>query len=165
MVCAFILSSGVGVTAALAQETETDDNENLANYAFAAHLGTGIYRASGRTVQIYSLPMSYTLRPAENNNWGLKLRFPVTVGFFDFKARDIISSGSPDDIATIGVLPGVEFQFPVRDNWFLMPFSDLGVAKDLSGGEFAYIYSAGIKSRVVFPWKDLEFSLGYRKRC
>ena len=109
----------------MAQEIETEEKEDLANYAFAAHLGTGIYRASGRTVQIYSLPISYTLRPVEDNNWGVKLKFPVTVGFFDFKARDIIDSGPPDDVATISVLPGVEFQFPVRDNWFLMPFGDL----------------------------------------
>jgi hypothetical protein len=69
--------------------------------------------------------MSYTLRPVEDNNWGVKLKFPVTVGFFDFKARDIIDPGPPDDVATISVLPGIEFQFPVHDNWFLMPFGDL----------------------------------------
>lgn len=162
VVYVFVLWAGVGANGVLAQEIETEEKEDLANYAFAAHLGTGIYRASGRTVQVYSLPMSYTLRPVEDNNWGVKLKFPVTVGFFDFKARDIIDSGPPDDVATITVLPGVEFQFPLRDNWFLMPFGDLGGAKDYLGGELAYIYSAGIKSRVVFPWKDFEFSLGNR---
>lgn len=160
VVSVYVFLSVVIASVVFAQETESENEENLVHYAFAAHLGTGIYSSSGRAVQVYAVPISYTVRPVEDNNWGLKLKIPVAFGFFDFKARDVVKSGLPDNVETMTVVPGVEFQIPVHENWSLMPFGDLGVGKDLSGGDHRYIYSAGIKSLVVFSWKDVEFSIG-----
>jgi hypothetical protein len=141
-----------------------DDDDGLIHYAFATFLGTGVYHTSGRTVQIYQLPMSYMLRDLENNNWGLLLRFPVTVGLFDFKFDDILDFDLPDELETITFVPGLEFQFPVTDDWLLMPYGDFGFGKDLSGGDLTYIYSAGIGSKFYFAWKDKDFTLGNNLR-
>ena len=37
--------------------------KSVANFAFATQLGSGIYTIDGRTIQIYRLPLSYTIRP------------------------------------------------------------------------------------------------------
>ena len=88
-----------------------EDGVNLPNYAFAAYLGNGLYSTSGRSVQVYNLPLAFTLLPVEDHSFGLRVKIPVSVGLFDFKAVDIIESGLPDDVETVSVVPGLEFQF------------------------------------------------------
>jgi hypothetical protein len=142
-----------------AQESDPDDIDYI-NYAFASQLGSGVYKVGDQTVQIYRIPISYSIRSAEDRPWGLKLRFPVTLGFYDFKARDIVGNGFPDDVSTLSIAGGVEFDFPITRHWNLRPIGEFGAAKDFSGGQQSYVYSAGLKSRAVFPWKKYEFIVG-----
>ena len=137
-----------------------DEEDSLPNYAFAAYLGNGIYSASGRSVQVYNLPLAFTLRPLEEHTSGIRLKVPVSFGIFDFKAVDIIESGLPDGVETVSVIPGVEFQFPVRDGWVLMPFLDLGAGRNSTGGQVTYIFGTGVKSLVTFDGGGVTFRLG-----
>jgi hypothetical protein len=163
IVWALVLLFGIiGAGGVSAQETEEDEEVEPVNWAFATHLGTGIYTASGRAVQVYTLPFSYAFRSVEDSDWGIKLKFPVTLGFYGFQVQDIIESGLPNDVSTVSVLPGLEFEYPIRDNWFLMPFADLGAGYNFSANRATYIYSAGIKSLVIFPWKGFECRFGNR---
>lgn len=142
-----------------AQQAEPEEIDYV-NYAFATQLGSGVYKVGDQTVQIYRIPISHPLRRAGERPWGLKLRFPVTLGFYDFKVRDIIDDGLPEDVNTLTVAAGVEFDFPITRHWNLRPIGEFGVAKDFSGGQQSYVYSAGLKSRAVFPWRKYDFILG-----
>ncbi len=146
----------------LAQEFGRDlgEQEDRVNYAFSAYLGSGIYAASDGAVQVYSLPLAYTLRPPSERRPGIRLKFPVTLGFYDFKALDLIEGTLPDDVATISVIPGAEFLFPVRENWSLTPFVDLGAGMDISSGHTTWIWSTGVNSLAVFSGDRLETTLG-----
>jgi hypothetical protein len=155
-----LLLEGTRTGSVLAQETEDEDKREPVNWAFATHLGTGIYTASGRAVQVYTLPFSHGFRDAKEYNWGLKVKFPVTLGFYDFELKDIIESGIPSDVTTLSILPGLELEFPIRENWSLMPFADLGAGYNFSADWVTYIYSAGIKSLVIFPWQVFECRFG-----
>jgi hypothetical protein len=57
------------------------------NYVYSASLGFGGYSLSGLTANVYTLPLSDTLRGIPNDDWSLKLLFPVQLGIYDFKAR------------------------------------------------------------------------------
>lgn len=78
----------------LAGNSEATSPEDLlssqVNYAYANYLGTGFYSAADRTVQVYHLPFRYTLREANTEKSGLRLRLPVTIGFLDFELPDAI---------------------------------------------------------------------------
>jgi hypothetical protein len=143
---------------AIAQAEEDDPSAHL-NYAFAVYLGSGIYNVDGRTIQIYRIPISYTIRRIEDRAWGMKVRFPLTFGFFDFKPSDVVETGLPDDIGTISLVP--ELQVPVRilENWWLTPVAGFGAGKDMSGGDVSYIYLGGLKSLAQFPRPKLKYSL------
>jgi hypothetical protein len=159
-VFSLVFLSWVGATAVLAEETEPEEKRDPVNWAFASHLGTGIYTASGRTVQVYTIPLSYTYRSIEDNKWGLKVKFPISLGFYDFESKDIVETGLPTDVSTMSILPGVEFEYPIRSNWSLIPFANLGMGRNFSRSGFTYIYSTGIKSLVIFPWKFFEWRFG-----
>lgn len=145
-----------------AQEFQLRLEEEIdrANYAFAAYLGSGIYTASDGAVQVYSVPLSWTLRSPAERRPGIKLKFPVTLGFYDFKALDITEGKLPDDVATISIIPGAEFLFPVRENWSLTPYADLGFGWDFSRGEQTWIWSAGVESQASFSKGQTETTLG-----
>lgn len=143
-----------------AQQASTlQAGKDLGNLAYATFLGTGIYSAEGRSVQVYHIPISYHLRNLKKDDWGLKLKFPVTLGFFDFRAIDIIEEGFPEDISTFSFVPGVEYQFRANDQWRLMPYIDLGLSTVVSEDVSAYVYSTGIKSYFDFTAFSHDFIL------
>lgn len=95
------------------------------------------------------------------DQWGIKLLFPVTFGVLGLDAIDNIGDLISLDISALSLVPGAELQIPVRRNWVLKPFGKAGGGRDLSaGGKSAFIYSAGLKSSYTIPWKDFTFTLG-----
>jgi len=68
---------------------------------------------------------------------------------FDFDT--IFQNDFELDLQTISFTPGVEFIFPVRRNWDLKPFANLGGGTEFNGDSSAWIYAAGVRSRAYFP--------------
>ena len=130
-----------------------DMPENSINYAYASWIGTGYYKIDDRYIYVLRGPFSYTLQEADSKNWGLKLLFPVTVGLNEF-------DGEYEDIALVSLVPGISLIYPVKENWWLKPFLQVGVGKDFSGGDPTCIWGVGTKSLATFPCKDIEFDLG-----
>ena len=120
--------------------------KSVANFAFATQLGSGIYTIDGRTIQIYRLPLSYTVRPETEDRWGLKITFPMTVGFYDFEPMDVIDTGLPDNLDTVSLVPGLEFRVPARKNVLLKPFFEAGLAREGSQDLVVAIYSFGLRA-------------------
>ena len=70
-----------------ATPAQTDDIDLAAstfNYAFATQLGSGVYIADGRSVQIYRISGVFALRKGGSRGWSLYLRLPLTFGFYNF---------------------------------------------------------------------------------
>jgi hypothetical protein len=159
-VCAVVALLGSWNLTALAQADPTEDDRDVLNYAFASQLGSGIYKSSGRVVQVYRIPISYSLRPREEQASRFKLVFPLTIGFYDLKSTDSPDPELPEDVGTLSLVPGVEVTVPVSEKWSLTPLASLGMAKDLWSHERVYVYDLGLKSHVVFAWKRSDFTVG-----
>jgi hypothetical protein len=144
------------VTVVTVDLVEGKDNDGDAiNWAYQEALDDGFYFGTQENAQVYDLPLSYTFRSLENEDWGLELKFPITIGIYNIE-----SEKEDIDINLLAVVPGIEFQFPVRNNWILMPVGHLGLGRDTSGGDLIYIYSVGIRSHVLFGWDKLDFTFG-----
>lgn len=143
-----------------AQEPLTSSERQQFNYAFATQIGSGIYDISGRTLQVYRLPVSVSFRQSEGTERGWRLILPMTFGFFDLQQEDIFDSGLRENIATFSLASGVEFLLPIRDRWLLKPFAEAGYIWDRSGEADAAIYSAGMMSRVEFAGGGFDMVLG-----
>jgi hypothetical protein len=122
------------------------------SFAFAAQAGSGIYSIEGRVVQIYRIPVDFTVRPLEDDSvWGAVLGVPVTLGFYDYTTADLLEGDFPSHVGTASLLPGVEFPVRALDRWTLYPHADAGAAKDFSGDNLVWIYDTGVRSIVSFP--------------
>ena len=139
--------------------SDIDKLENSINYAFANYLGTGIYSATDRNVQVYNLPFSLSISKDKKDDPFLFLRLPVTVGFIEFVPQEIVESGLPDRLETLTFVPGIGAHYQVRKNWRLTPFIDVGLGHDFATNQTALVYGTGVKSRVIFDYIDYSFEL------
>lgn len=129
---------------AAAQDALRASEEQLVNFAFATRLGSGVYSISGRTLQIYRLPFGYTITEPDEGRPGIRLTLPATFGLVDFKPQDVINTGLPENLDTLGFVPGIELDFELTPQWHLVPFAQAGRAWDLQGGDDATVYSFGV---------------------
>src|SRR6516164_4054347 len=115
----------------------------FASYAFANEFGSGIYDIGGRTIQIYQLPLSFQLRePTPGNSPpGLTFLAPITIGFFDYKAQDLLHLELPSSIATLSFEPGVQHEYRFGDAWRLYPYMKAGWTFGTNARVEAAIYS------------------------
>lgn len=132
-----------------------DNDSNAINWAFQVGLGDGFSIGTQENANVYKLPFSYTTRHLRDYEWGLKLKFPLTVGVYNIETAD-----KDIDLDVLAIVPGIELQIPVRDNWILIPLLNFGLGKNTSGGDLQYLYSVGIKHHVFFGWKNLNFTFG-----
>ena len=132
----------------------TGADTGYANYAFASELGSGVYEINGSTIQVYQVEPGYRLRSAEypGDRPGIRLIFPVTVGFFNFQLQDLAHLEIPTRIGAISLEPGVELDYWLRPQWHVYPYAKAGATFASSADVNAYIWDAGVRS-------DYRFSL------
>jgi hypothetical protein len=125
------------------------------NYAYANWVGTGYYEVGDRSALILRGRMAVPLLESQSQRpWELDLLLEGTIGFYDFLT-------GTTDVAAVTAVPGLRLTYPVRENWWLKPFGQIGVGKDFSDGDTALIGAAGIKSLADFPrTNDVVWQLG-----
>ncbi|MBY0280489.1 hypothetical protein K2Z84_34575 [Candidatus Binatia bacterium] len=92
------------------------------NYVYAAQLGFGTYHVGGLSVNVYSLPLAYTLSDVLLD-WRLKVEFPILYGGYSFRrsveveeldnARVKIFA----DQRTLGAEPKLRLEIPILEPW------------------------------------------------
>jgi hypothetical protein len=147
---------------AAAQSPLHASEEQLVNYAFATQLGSGVYDIAGRTLQIYRLPFGYTFAQPSGKRPGVRLTLPLTIGFLDFRSRDVIDTGLPKNLDTLSFVPGVELDFALTPQWHLLPFAQAGRTWDRTGDGNTLVYSFGanVATSTNGDWLDLRFDIG-----
>ncbi len=127
-------------------------DESSLSFAFATQAGSGIYSVEGRVAQIYRIPVAFTVKALDDDEiWGAAITLPLTFGFYDYKAADVLEGELPTHIGTASLLPGVEFNVRAKKGWILSPHVDFGAAKDFSGDNLVWVYDVGVRSVVSFP--------------
>ncbi len=142
------------LSASLAAEPRIDFRGDPAHHAFAVYLGSGLYRASGQNATVVNLPFSYTLKdgPAKD----LKLRFPLSVGFFNFQFDDLLEGVLPDRASTISIHPGIEYPFRLNEHWTLTPYVDVGWSRNIDYSNDVFVFSTGATAIRSFDPADRD---------
>jgi hypothetical protein len=128
----------------------TRADQQFTNYAYAHEFGSGVYDFNGRTLQVYGLPFGWTVVEPGQDQTGLRLRLPVTLGFLDFRAADVIESGLPDQVDSISFVPGIELEFVISDQWRLLPYVQAGFSTASESDVETDLFGAGIRAEHVF---------------
>jgi hypothetical protein len=143
-------------------QSETRSDVELVNFAFGNYLGSGFYASGGGEIFLLKIPLSTTIRPMTSNDPGWSIRYPVTMGIANID--EIIDGTRPsvDHVGTISIIPGIEYYYPVQSNWHLVPFFDLGLARDLVNNIDIRVLGTGIRSYATFDFDRHRLTLGNR---
>jgi len=120
--------------------------QTIANFSFATQLGSGIYAINGRTVQIYRLPFSWEIRAATEDQTGVAILLPVTLGFYDFKVEDVLHTQLPRSIDTLSFAPALEVSRLLRHDWRISSFVQAGIGKERTSTAEVVIYAAALRA-------------------
>lgn len=159
-------SLGLGALIALlsvapARPQANDQNRTVTvDYAYAAQIGIGGYDLAGLSVNIFTLPLVTTLDVGPSKAWQLKLKAPINVGVHDFAATDTDGTRISLHQQTLTLIPGLDLQIPVTEQWRLNPLANFGLGWVLQSGASAYIYSAGVKSALTLQHEPVRLTLG-----
>lgn len=137
----------------LPAQEPVDEETQVGNihFAFATYLGSGIYSVEDRTVQVYRLPVTVGIVPAEGRDWGMHLQIPATFGFYDFEAEDVLVVGLPDRVSTFCIVPSLRAPVRVTERWTLTPNADFGAAKEFDQGDVVWVFGLGLQADAVYP--------------
>lgn len=140
---------------------------DASHYAFANYLGSGIYRTSSQSAAVVNIPLKFTLD--EDKDHQVKLRLPVSIGFFDYSFEDLPGGDLPDSVGTVTITPGVEYHWFVDEKLTLESYLDLGYGHNFSNHSNVGIFSTGISAlyQLDYPeytpvWVNRLYYAGYR---
>jgi len=144
---------------AAAERPLTRSEQAVINFGFATQLGSGIYSLSGRTLQVYRLPFAYTPPVDEDTRVRPRITLPLTLGFVDFKPRDVVETGVPERIDSLSFVPGLALHIALREDWEFEPFVEAGIARDQASEADQNVYAAGLRSRYDFGGGPTDWQL------
>lgn len=117
-----------------------------ANYAFAAYMGSGLYSASDRSLFVLNVPGAWNIPEHPD----LRFRLAFSAGFFNYDAEEILDLNVPDEIGTLTLIPGIEKIIPLSERLDLIPHLDFGYARNMATDEEALVYSTGLRTEFHF---------------
>jgi len=128
-------------------------------------MGSGTYRIENRQISMLRIPFAYTQRKLTEEQNGLKWHAPITLGYDSLNYPDWLSRLVDDELATLTILPGVEFMYRVSENWVLKPFANLGGAYDFTREETILMGVLGLRALGTWVYADdSEFRVGSSAR-
>ncbi len=132
------------------------------HWAFSAFFGTGWYEISdSESVFIVRAPLGHTWRSsswaAGERELGIEFHYPVTLGLHNVDSFDDFTN--TDNFGSVAFTPGIEVEIPVTEKWYLRPLLNFGWGTETHGGESAWIYYGGIKSRYTPAGGKLDWSI------
>jgi hypothetical protein len=145
-----IVAALYGSTVMAASSSAEPPASQPASYVFATELGSGVYDVSGRTLLVYRLPFSYSLRAASEDTPGLDLTLPAAVGFFNFSPIDLVHTQLPAHLDAFSFVPGLRLDYPLSERWHVEPYVRAGgsfASADFDG----WLYGLGTTS--TYKWQ------------
>lgn len=155
--CLASVWAGALPTGARAQDVAQQPAQ-LIDWYYAATFGTGVYRVGDRTVTMVRLPFGTELRPPADDQWGIRLKLPVTAGLYNLSnaVNDVLAR----NFATLSAMPGVEFEKEIAPNWVLKPTASAGYALDVTTGSRSTLFEIGARSQWSRSFERVDFALG-----
>ncbi|RLA21634.1 MAG: hypothetical protein DRQ61_08315 [Gammaproteobacteria bacterium] len=133
-----------------AASQEIDRDKVGVSYIYAAVMGSGSYKIDDRRITMLNMPFSWTQREMSDTEAGLKWLFPVAIGHDSVEGSDWLDELFPDNLITLTILPGFEYQLPVSPNWAIKPFANFGVTHDFLRDEVIWLGVIGLSSLARF---------------
>jgi hypothetical protein len=135
------------------------------SYIYAAVMGSGSYKIEDRRISMLRIPFAYMQRQVTEEKAGLKWNLPVVLGYDALNYPELINQLFDDELMTLTLLPGLEYQRRLNEPWLLKPFANLGAGYDFTRNETVLMGMMGLRVLGTWVYEDhSEFRLGTSAR-
>jgi len=134
------------------------DNAALFNWYYAAAFGSGAYRVGEINTFVIRAPVSFRLREATPQQWGVRLIAPITAGVADIEPDD--RDGIPDTLTALTASVGAELEIPMGERWMIRPLATLGSGQEFASNKRAAVGVIGAKSLYRLPLEPITLDFG-----
>lgn len=155
----FSLLLALVALAAANEASAQDQGLDLLLFRSVQEAGAPPIDLEARSVQLYRLPLSLRLRREDEDGWGLRITFPVSLSSLRVEAVSDVSR-FVKKLGVAAVVPGVEFELPVGHGLRLRPFAEVGFGKDFEQGRTKVLYGGGTRARFDRSAGRLLLTLG-----
>jgi hypothetical protein len=132
------------------------------HHAFATQMGSGIYSARQQTTQIYRVNAAIGILSPLRHQWGINLRLPLAVGFFDYNPYTLLKQELPQSVSTSALLPTCELSHYIHSHWLVIPFAGVGFGIQWSDKTHNWISNIGLRNLFIIPWGKWDLRLSNR---
>jgi len=110
------------------------------------------------TLQLYRLPLAWTLRAMDEQHWGIRVTFPVSLQ--SLRVNGVSDVGPfAKKLGIAGIVPGVELGVPLSAGVRLRPFAEAGFGK-ASERRTEVLYGAGVGLMIERQVRVVHFTYG-----
>lgn len=102
---------------------------------------------AARTLQLYRLPLDYTIRPMERGRWGISLTCPVSITGARV-TRATKAGAFARSLGVFAIVPGISLDIPLSETLRLHPFVEAGIGKGTAREKTEVLYGAGASARL-----------------
>jgi len=134
------------------------DNDSRTFHPFAFGYLTGDSATPDTEVYDVRIPASFKIFAADDDDWGLRLRFVLYAGIYDFTVENAVDFNYR--FSSLAATPGVEFLVPVGKGWILKPFAEIGYGRDFDNSLDFGVWSVGMRTIAIWPVKSWSLSFG-----
>jgi len=126
---------------------------------FADLEGAQVQDVTASSFAVYRIPISYRLRSLDDHPWGLRLTFPVSFGSYRIEALNEVDEFI-EDLQSVSIIPGVEFELSAGPRWVLKPFAEVGIGTDSNGGGSDVLWGTGLRAIGTYRPKTTHLTVG-----
>ncbi|MCP4000787.1 MAG: hypothetical protein GY727_07745 [Gammaproteobacteria bacterium] len=138
-------------------DTQAQQIEGTANFAYGIFTGTGRYKVRDRTLYAVRVPLFFNGKVAnyETKEIGYRILAPVSFGITNYNKFNDLPDLDINDLSTITLAPGLEVIVPLTTNWDIKPFAQGGFGWDTQSSANSLLWGVGSRTRAWFNDKKL----------
>jgi hypothetical protein len=140
------------LAAPVSADDSTPSREDLVPWLLLLdHAGNGVQDidVGGRSIQVVRIPISFPVTTLDEHGYVLKWTLPISFGFHELTAKDVVGGELSESLSTVTVMPGLEWTVPLPERGVVKPFVEAGVSTEWSTSQSVGLYSLG--SRLLRP--------------
>jgi hypothetical protein len=174
-----IITIAIGLAVSAVAQDDVDPSLDVrVNYVYAAQFGFGAYAVGGLDVNVYSLPIPYTVEHIYRD-WDLRIRVPIIYGRYRFSTR-FTEDGERIAVSahtnSMAVAPRLQLDVPIIEGLRISPVASWGIGGTFDSGgrvqagdvrfnlqsdeSWFHTYEAGVTSLYQRHYGDFTAGLG-----
>jgi hypothetical protein len=104
---------------------------------------------SASAIQLYRVPIDYTIRSMDGRRWGISLSCPISISGIRVHLQDVHDAERlAHSLGVFAVVPGIGVEIPLATGLRIRPFAEVGLGRGTDRKKTEVLYGIGASVRL-----------------